>query len=375
MELLIMRILKPEIAQERKDKILNWVMYNYISTGRPVSSKDIFDSKQFDISPASIRSILKELDDEGYLEQLHTSGGRVPTDKAYRSYIDSVLKLQNLAEQEKEKIEIEYERKIAELDYFLRHTTKILSDLTKKIGFSISADMADEHIKRIDIVKVSNINYIFIIVTENGLVKHYPFTIKDTKGFNIRNMLLVLNKRLRDFTIKEARDIIVKDFLSNDNSEIYYAIYDIFNAILKEGDEVFLEGMSSIYDESDELSVDELRCMARLLEEKEKFSKLIKERFSESLKRVPSAAVQENKTDPKRRRLMEISVGKENRIKELNNFSLITSAYSAGDKNFGLIGVIGPKRMEYPKVISIVDSMSMMIEDILKKWEEETKDL
>jgi len=370
-----MRILKPEIAQERKDKILNWVMYNYISTGRPVSSKDIFDSKQFDISPASIRNILKELDDEGYLEQLHTSGGRVPTDKAYRSYIDSVLKLQNLAEQEKEKIEIEYERKIAELDYFLRHTTKILSDLTKKIGFSISADMADEHIKRIDIVKVSNINYIFIIVTENGLVKHYPFTIKDPKGFNIRSTILVLNKRLRDFTIKEARNIIVKDFLSNDNSEIYYAIYDIFNAILKEGDDVFLEGMSSIYNESDELSVDELRCMARLLEEKEKFSKLIKERFSESLKRVSSLSVQENKTDPKRRRLMEISVGKENRIKELNNFSLITSAYSAGDKNFGLIGVIGPKRMEYPKVISLVDSMSMMIEDILKKWEDETKDL
>jgi len=369
-----MRILKPEIAQERKDKILNWVIYNYIATGRPVSSKDIFDSKQFDISPASIRSILKELDDEGYLEQLHTSGGRVPTDKAYRSYIDSVLKLQNLAEQEKERIEIEYDRKIAELDYFLRHTTKILSDLTKKIGFSISADMADEHIKRIDIVKVSNINYIFIIVTANGLVKHYPFTVKDPKGFNIRNVVLVLNKRLRDFTIKEAREIVVKDFLSNDNSEIYYAVYDIFNAILKEGEDVFLEGISSMYDESDELSVEEVRSIARLLEKKEEFSKIIKERFSESLNRIPSIEAQENKTDAKRKRLMEISVGKENKIKELNNFSLITSAYSAGDKNFGLIGVIGPKRMEYPKVISIVDSMSMMIEDILRQWEE-TKDL
>jgi heat-inducible transcriptional repressor len=370
-----MRILKPEIAKERKDKILNWVMYKYISTGKPVSSKDIFNSSQFEISPASIRSILKELDDEGYLEQLHTSGGRVPTDKAYRSYVDSVLKLQSLAEQEKEKIEIDYERKISELDYFLRHTTKILSDLTKKIGFSITSSMADEHIKRIDIVKVSNLNYIFMLITESGLVKHYTFTVKDPKGFNIRNVVLVLNKRLRDFTVKEAREVIVKDFLSNDNSEIYYAVYDIFNDILKEGDEAFLEGMSSIYDESDEFSVDDFRSMARLLEEKEKFSKLIKERFSENLNRNSIAENHDSKSSGSRKRIMEISVGKENRIKEFNNFSVITSAYSAGDKNFGLIGVIGPKRMEYPKVISIVDSMSMIIEDILKRWEDETEDL
>ena len=79
-----MRVLRPEEKEERKQKILNWLTHTYIMTGKPVSSKEIFDSKLFNISPASIRNIMKELDEEGYLEQVHTSGGRIPTDKAYR---------------------------------------------------------------------------------------------------------------------------------------------------------------------------------------------------------------------------------------------------------------------------------------------------
>ena len=111
-----MRVLKPEVAQTRKDAILNWLVYQYIMTGKPVSSKEIHQANIVNISPASIRNILKQLEEEGYLQQLHTSGGRIPTDKAYRFYIDTILKSQKLAEIEKEKIELEYEKRISEID-------------------------------------------------------------------------------------------------------------------------------------------------------------------------------------------------------------------------------------------------------------------
>ncbi|MEW6012790.1 MAG: heat-inducible transcriptional repressor HrcA [Elusimicrobiota bacterium] len=366
-----MRILKPEVAKERKDKILNWLIYNYISNGKPVSSKEIFESKIFNISPASIRNILKELDEEGYLEQVHTSGGRIPTDKAYRAYVDNLLNLQNLAEMEKERVELDYERRIAELDYFLKHTTKILSDLTKKIGFSMVTDISNESIKRIDIVKVSSFNYIFIIVTQSGIIKHYPFTFKDSK-INVKNIVSVLNKRLKNNSIIEAKEMILKEFIAKDSSGIYKIIYDIFVSAAREDDELFLEGLSSIYDDMEDFSPEEIRSMARLLEEKERFSQIIKERFKESLNK---AKLIESEAKTLKKHIINVSVGSENKIKELNNFSLITSSYCAGEKNLGLIGIIGHKRMEYPKVISIVDSVSSMIESILSEWEEESEDL
>ncbi len=366
-----MRILKPEVAKERKDKILNWLIYNYISNGKPVSSKEIFESKIFNISPASIRNILKELDEEGYLEQVHTSGGRIPTDKAYRAYVDNLLNLQNLAEMEKERVELDYERRIADLDYFLKHTTKILSDLTKKIGFSMVTDISNESIKRIDIVKVSSFNYIFIIVTQSGIIKHYPFTFKDSK-INVKNIVSVLNKRLKNNSIIEAKEMILKDFIAKDSSGIYKIIYDIFVSAAREDDELFLEGLSSIYDDMEDFSPEEIRSMARLLEEKERFSQIIKERFNESLNK---AKLIESEGKTSKKHIINVSVGSENKIKELNNFSLITSSYCAGEKNLGLIGIIGHKRMEYPKVISIVDSVSSMIESILSEWEEESEDL
>ena len=99
-----MRVLKPEVAQDRKDKILNWVVYNYVSTGRPVSSELIAEEGRFSVSSATIRNILKELEETGYLYQAHTSGGRIPSDKGYRAYVDNVLRLQRLAVSEKERL-------------------------------------------------------------------------------------------------------------------------------------------------------------------------------------------------------------------------------------------------------------------------------
>lgn len=363
-----MRILKPEIAKERKEKILNWLIYRYIATGKPVSSNDIFNSKIFSISPASIRNILKELDDEGYLSQVHTSGGRVPTDKAYRFYIDSILKMQNLAEVEKEKIEIEYDRKIAELDYFLKHTTKMISQLTKKVSFSMVSDITQEYIKRVDIVHVSKNNYLFIIVTVSGLIRHFPFTLSKKMEYSkLRTTISTLNRRFNGLKISDAKDIISKDFIPK-GEEVFYAIYDILVNILKENDNLFIEGLTKIYEEDDDFSIEELRNMTRLIEEKEKFTQILKQRLVESFEKAKQC---ENKGQGFKKHIIDVKIGRENKIKELDNFSIVTSAYCVNDKSYGLIGIIGQRRMEYPKVISIIDSVSSILEEIIEKWEKD----
>jgi len=362
-----MRILKPQEKKERKEKILNWLTHTYIITGKPVSSKEIFDSKIFNISPASIRNIMKELDDEGYLEQVHTSGGRIPTDKAYRFYIDNLLRLQKFAEEEKERIQIEYEKRINEIDYFLKHTTKILSDLTKKIGFSVISDLSSEIIKRFDIIRVSGHGYLLIIVFESGLIKHIPFTFYTTSKLNVRTISVELNKKLKGVVLSEALKIILKDFALKDDIGIYKTLYDIINTLIRSEEDVFLEGFASIYDNIDDFSSEEIKSITKLLEEKERFASIIREKFMEKLKNVKAIDYEGNKNKPQ----VDVLIGSECQMKELNNFSLVTSYYSIKDRNIGLIGVIGHKRMEYPRIINIVENMSSIIEEILKEWDKE----
>ncbi len=365
-----MRVVKPEIINQRKELILNWLTHRYITLGKPVSSQEIFDSGVIKVSPATIRSILKQLDEEGYLDQVHTSGGRIPTDKAYRFYIDSILKAQSIAEEEKERIEIEYEKKMAELDYFLKNTTKLLSDLTKKVGFSMVSDIKSEEIKRIDIVNVSSSSCILIIITVSGIIKHYPLILPSKiEKSKIRSIVQLLNKRLKGVTIKEVGEIIKKDYLLKDKSGIFKAIYDVFVAVLND-DEIFIEGISKIYeDEENDISIEDIKNISRLLEEKERFSKILKERFSEALNRIKM--IESDKTKQEKKHFIDVSIGSENKIRELGNFSIITSCYSIRDKNCGLIGIIGHRRMEYPRIISIIDSVSSAIEDILREWEKE----
>jgi heat-inducible transcriptional repressor len=366
-----MRILKPEEKQQRKEKILNHLIYSYIITGKPISSKEIFDSHLFDISPASIRNIMKELDEEGYLEQVHTSGGRIPTDKAYRFYIDNLLKLQKLAEDEKERIEIEYEKRINEIDYFLKYTTKILSNLTKKIGFSVIADFSNEVIKRFDLIRISGHGYLLIIVFESGLIKHLPFTFYTKTKFNLRDINSNLNRKIKGETLKEAISIILKDFVVNDEIGIYKTIYDVINTVFKGEEDVYLEGISNIYESIDDFSADEIKSITRLLEEKERFANIIREKFKEKLQSTKALDYEKNR----KKTSVDVLIGSECQMKELNNFSVVTSYYSFKDKNMGVIGVIGHKRMEYPRIISIVETMSSVIEEILSEWEKEIEDL
>ncbi|MCX7641816.1 MAG: heat-inducible transcriptional repressor HrcA [Elusimicrobiales bacterium] len=364
-----MRILKPEIANQRKEAVLNWLTHRYIVTGKPVSSQEIYDANVIKVSPATIRNILKQLEEEGYLQQLHTSGGRIPTDKAYRFYIDSILKTQTLAEAEKEKIEIEYERKMAELDHFLRNTTKILSDLTKKVGFSMVSDIKSEEIKRIDIIDVSHQSYILVVITTNGLIRHFPFTLKKiVEKSKIRSIVLLLNKKCKGLPITEALQLIKKDYLIKDDTGIFESIAMIFESVIKDDDEIFIEGLSKIYEETEEFSFEEIKSMAKLLEEKERFSKILKERFSDALSKIKMLELDGTKA---KKHVIDVSIGSENNVKELGNFSIVTSSYCIRDKSCGLLGIVGHRRMEYPRVISIIDTVSSVVEEVISEWEKE----
>ncbi len=363
-----MRVLKPEIAQDRKEKILNWVVYNYVSTGKPVSSEVIASKGGFNVSSATIRNILKELEETGYLHQAHTSGGRVPSDKGYRVYVDNITRLQKLAAVEKDRVESEYERRIEQLDGFLKHTSKVISDLSNCAGFVISADIQEDAVKRLDLISLGPKSVLSVLFVHSGIMKHAAFSLDKTmeKGA-VRNLSLKLNKRLKDAPVSDAAKIIWKEFLHKAEGveqEFLKKLVEYFADMAKNPDQVYLEGMSRIYENMESSDIEDMRNISRVLEEKEKFSHMLRERLKDCAGSSRALAAPGAK-----KHIVNVTIGSENNIKEFKNFSLVSSSYCMNDKAVGLVGILGYKRMEYPKMISIVDSVSSMVEQILSDWE------
>lgn len=364
-----MRVLKPEVAKQRKESILNWVVHRYVTTGRPISSELVYEGGNFNLSPASIRNILKELEEEGYLNQVHTSGGRVPSDKGYRAYVDSLISLQKIAEDEKNRLEMEYDRRMEQLDYFLKSTSKTLADISKMAGFAMFSDISQETLKRIDVVKISNRNYLSIVITDANIIKNIPFNLDvNIEKSRLRSLVAGINEKLKGVKIEEIKKILQASRTSDETEKVFYkAIIFVMDEIKKQDDSLYLDGLSAIFSgpDSQYYEYEDIANFARLLEEKEKLSAMLKERLRDCASRqIPNHS---QNTLPKRN--VEVTIGTESSIKEFKNFSIVSSSYCLKDKAVGLVGVIGHKRMEYPKVISMVDAVSSMMEEIISNWE------
>jgi heat-inducible transcriptional repressor len=363
-----MRVLKPEIAQDRKEKILNWVVYNYVSNGKPVSSDVVAAKGGFNVSSATIRNILKELEDGGYLIQTHTSGGRIPSDKGYRAYVDNITRLQKLAVAEKARVEDEYDRRIEQLDGFLKHTSRIISDMSHCAGFVISADIQDDAVKRLDLIGLSPKSVLSVLFAHSGVMKHAAFSLEGPIDKSaLGSLSRKLNKRLKDAQVSDVSRVIWKEFLngaSGAERELLKKLVEYFANMIKDSDQVYLEGLGRIYENMESGDIDDMRNIARVLDEKEKFSDMLRERLRDCAGKSGALAL-----SGAGKHIVDVTIGSENNIKEFKNFSLVSSSYCINDKAVGLVGILGYKRMEYPKMISIVDSVSSMVEQMLSEWE------
>src|SRR5262245_58788876 len=149
-----MRQLSPKVVEDRKKRLLQWVIHRYIKSSAPIASQVIAESAGLDLSSASIRNLLQELEDEGYLHQPHTSAGRVPTDKGYRFFVDYLTDIQRLASDEKHRIERQYRQRVEEMDHLLAETSKLLSHVSRSAGLVLSPKMDKHSLKRLELLPI-----------------------------------------------------------------------------------------------------------------------------------------------------------------------------------------------------------------------------
>jgi len=337
---------------ERKRLILKALISDYIETAEPVGSRTIAKRYGLGISSATIRNEMADLEDMGYLEQPHTSAGRVPSDKGYRIYVDHLMNAQRITNAEIDIIRNSiYKVALGEIDRIIKDTSKILSMLTNYTALVISPQTKKSTVKHIQLIAIDSTSIVVVVVTNFGAVRNS--NIKLSKPITTEKLTAinnVLNEKLKGLAIEEINLTVISDVQKNLSgySEILSEIIPILCESLNyiDDDEVYLEGSSNIFNYPEYNAIDKAKSFISTLDNKEFLFKLM-------------SSGDEN---------IKVIIGRENEYDEIKDCSLITMSYSIGENIAGRIGIIGPTRMYYSKVMSILNYYRDFLTNLLTNY-------
>ena len=338
---------------DREKSILRYIIQQFILTASPVGSRNITKRYDLGISPATVRNIMSDLEESGFIDHPHTSAGRIPTDKGYRFYVDSLMNVQSIDHNEKNLIDKEFENRIDEKDDLLKVTSNILSRITRQLACVTYPKLEMGVLEKLQIFCLSSTKILVVMSIKGGLVKtitiEFASEIKESQISAVQNLL---NERLSGLSFKEMRKTFSERF--EDVGEDQKAIIRLFlksaDKVFKDvrsSDSIYITGAKNVIQQPEFDDPERFQSVIELLEDKDIIVHIL------------------DKTEDMNSDNVYISIGKENEDQKLLDYSLITKEYKIGDVS-GHLGIIGPKRMEYSKVIAIVDYVAKMLTETLK---------
>lgn len=360
-----MRQLKPEVVQERKRHLLQWIVHYYIKTSKPVSSQLIAEEAGLDLSSATIRSILQELENEGYLHQPHTSAGREPTDKGYRFFVDYLSDVQRLASGEKQNIEEQYKSRIEELDTLLSETSRLLSRVSHSAGIVLSPHTRRQAIKRLELIPLGGRNVLGVLVTDAGLVRHWPIPLgfaPTARQVNVLNRFL--NEHVRGCCVDDAQKTVMAKLgqMEREFQELTSLAGELLTEVgrVVSPESLYVDGADNILSNADQFGdLKTVQSLMKVMGEKSRLAGLLENELREPAQGGKGIA------------RVRVRIGEESGLPELKSASLVTHVYRRGDQVLGVLGVLGSKRMEYSKMMGLVDYVGRLVEARLSEWDEE----
>ena len=338
---------------ERKQKILRAVIDEYLGTAEPVGSRVISKKNELGLSSATIRNEMADLEGMGFLLQPHTSAGRIPSDSGYRFYVNSLMQKYQVSVEAIEKLQSVLEEKANQLEKIIRKAGLITSMLTNYITVFTTPEADSSTIKKFDLVYLGGGNAMLIIVTQEGVVKNQMIPL----GMDEKSTLIlceIINRRLSGLSASEIGfeqiQAIQNEVAGKIKIEpkILIRIMNFVYEAIESFDEthVFVENTKSLLRYPEYNNLEKAQEMLEFLEDEKKLKEIIKKQDTENG--------------------VSVKIGMENEFEELKDCSLVTVNYSLGNKKTaGKIGVIGPKRMDYAKVIANLDCISSHIDKIL----------
>jgi heat-inducible transcriptional repressor len=340
-----------QMLDERSKKVLHAVVESYINFPDPVGSRMVTKRYSFGLSPATIRNIMADLVEMGFLTQPHTSAGRVPTDMGYRFYVDSLMTdgdyLSNIGILREVYKKLEALRN--NIDMFLSETTRTLSILSHYLGVAMSPRIDMTILKRIELLKFKANKVAAILFTDEGLIKNKIISLdSEVAQKDLNRITDYLNSEFSGHTFDEIRLRVLKE-MSEEKMKCDRLISKAMR-ICREAfsflhSELFVSGLSDVLDLPDFADLKKIRELSRAIEDKHTIIKLL-DRISE-LDGV------------------QVLIGSENSMDEMKKLSLVVSTCKEGGRPVGIVGIIGPTRMDYEKAIYIVDNTAKFVTKML----------
>ncbi len=342
-------------SNKRKSNILESLTSLYIDTARPVSSSLIKDEFNFSVSSATIRNILVELEEFGYIEQPHTSSGRVPTDKGYRFYIDSLMKRRSLRDEEKKELKLACLSSARKTRDIIDKTSEILAQISNEAAFNFFFNLNDSILKHIELINLSLTRILVVLITDSGIVRNYIVNLDDPiSTAELQRISNFLSENLKDTSLVDIKVNLYN--LLNEHNLVYLQLAHeacrIFDAL--ETDELFerdydihQDGINNIMRQPEFCNLEYLRGVLDVLESKERLAEVLRASFEPDFNKV------------------KVTIGKENSYKDLQSCSLVTAGYKIKDKTVGMFGLLGPTRMAYSRLLPLVEYMAEMMTEAL----------
>lgn len=334
------------MLDERKKRVLKAIVEEYINTAEPVSSNAIVNNYDLDYSSATIRNDMSELEKEGYLDKPHLSSGRVPSAKGYRFYVDEFLNDENISLEEIKYISNKLETKVNEIEELTKITTSTISEVTHYTTVSIGPKAAMQNIDEIKFLLLGNRMLMAVIVTDTGLVKETIIKFdEDINEKQVETINYIFNNKLKGMPL-EIIDKPLEEYLINEMSysiKVIKPIVEQLKKVIQESNDIFLEGRNKIYDLPEFNSLEIAKNFSNILDTKDLISDMLNSGFAEDI---------------------NIYIGEENEQEQLKDFSVITFKHKVGNVDMGTIGIIGPKRMDYSKVISVMKYINRKLKEM-----------
>lgn len=345
-----------ENLTDREKRVLTNLINYYVSSADPVGSRVIANKFKMGVSSATIRNTLQDLEELGLVTQPHTSAGRIPTDLGYRVYVDKLLKHGTLSDSEKNKIKETIFQEGHGIDDILGQTCRVLSDITNQLGVSIAPRFEEGLLKRIELIPVTGERIMAVIVVESGLARSVIIEVETSISEKVLHEVeTVLNERLAGLSLGHIRDTI-KERLSNlsEGGRLIKLIIDSKEKIWTDDrpENIRIAGSENLVIQPEFADLEKISELVKLIEDGNVLKDFLINTGEEGL---------------------IITIGHENQFSKIMNCSLVTSTYRVG-KITGTIGIVGPTRMPYDKLVSVVDYTAKTITETLSGEKEKEQE-
>ena len=337
---------------ERKTKILQAIIRNYLETGEPVGSRTISKYTDLNLSSATIRNEMADLEEMGYIIQPHTSAGRIPSDKGYRLYVDTMMEQKDKELQEMKEMMLEKEDK---MDTLLKQVAKLLAVNTNYASMISAPAVHKNKLKFIQLSRVDVNQMLAVIVMEGNVIRNNILPVsEELSDENILKLNILLNTHLNGLAIEEINLAMIQNLKQQAgiHSEIISNVVDAIAEGIKADEdlEIYTSGTNNIFKYPELADQQRASEIINTFEEKQMLTELVQDTLSD-----------ENNTG------IQVYIGDETPISSMKDCSVVTATYELGEGMRGTVGIIGPKRMDYDKVVDALKTTTHQLDELYKK--------